>query len=62
VDHAQLMIKQRAEVVLFDETKSVIAMQRKFWAIFQTHWAPAWNTILCLNHKFKQEGTVKEEK
>jgi hypothetical protein len=48
-DDAKLMMEQRAEVVvLFAETKSVIATQRKFPGRFSTRWAPARNTILHL--------------
>jgi hypothetical protein len=37
-------------------------MQRRFLTIFQTHWAPARNTILCLFKTTEEEWSVKEEK
>jgi hypothetical protein len=46
----------------FAETKSVTVTQRRFRAVFQTHWAPARNTILHLYREFEEEGGGKEEK
>jgi len=45
-DHSCLSVQQRAKaVVLFTKMNNVTAMQRRFWNISWTCWAPARNTI-----------------
>lgn len=48
-------------VLLHGEAKSVRVTKRQFQGHFNTWYAPAKNTILCLYCEFEVEGSIKEE-
>jgi len=50
-----MTVEQRSKVVLFAETKSISATQRRFQTIFSTGWAPARNTILRSSKSLKRK-------
>ena len=49
-DNGRLSVDQKVKVILFyAETKSVVAIQRRFRAHFGTRWAPCKQTIYGLS-------------
>ena len=49
-DNGRLTVDQMVKVILFyAETKSVVATQRRFLALFGTRWAPCKQTIYRLS-------------
>jgi len=62
-DNGRLTVHKKVKVVLFyAETKSIVAIQRRFRAHFGTRWAPCKQTIYRLCQQFETNGSVLEKK
>ena len=62
-DNGRLTVDENMKFVLFyAETKSVVAIQRRFRTHFGTRWAPCKQTIYRLYQQFEINGSVLEKK